>query len=50
MEHFSEGSQKVLEEFWRRADTGGRNIDDATAFKKGEEIVVTGPPGMIYIN
>ncbi|KAF8136559.1 hypothetical protein EV363DRAFT_1544509 [Boletus edulis] len=40
-----EGSEHILEAFWERMDTGGRDISDATAFKRGEELLISGPPG-----
>ncbi|KAH0830749.1 hypothetical protein J3R83DRAFT_2228 [Lanmaoa asiatica] len=42
---FQGGSEHILESFWDRIDTGGRDISDATAFKKGEELFISGPPG-----
>ncbi|KAG8217700.1 hypothetical protein J3R82DRAFT_5856 [Butyriboletus roseoflavus] len=42
---FQGGSEHILESFWERIDTGGRDISDATAFKKGEELLISGPPG-----
>ncbi|KAF8559757.1 hypothetical protein OG21DRAFT_484841 [Imleria badia] len=42
---FQDGSEHILESFWERIDTGGRDISDATAFKKGEELLISGPPG-----
>lgn len=44
---FQGGSEHILESFWERIDAGGRDISDATAFKKGEELVVSGPPGIL---
>lgn len=41
-----QGSEHILETFWERIDTGGRDISDATAFKKGEELLISGPPGI----
>lgn len=43
---FQDGSEHILESFWERIDTGGRDISDAAAFKKGEELFISGPPGI----
>ncbi|KAF9227699.1 hypothetical protein BS17DRAFT_774173 [Gyrodon lividus] len=44
-ESFQGGSEHILETFWQRIDTDGREISDAKAFKKGEELFISGPPG-----
>ncbi|KIK97507.1 hypothetical protein PAXRUDRAFT_218120 [Paxillus rubicundulus Ve08.2h10] len=44
-ESFQAGSEHILETFWQRINTHGRDISDAQAFKKGEELFISGPPG-----
>lgn len=44
VEHFTDGAEKIIDHFWECVNIGGRDIHDATAFKKGEEIFVSGPP------
>ncbi|KAI6028691.1 hypothetical protein F5J12DRAFT_390850 [Pisolithus orientalis] len=44
IEHFTDGAEKVIENFWECVDIGGRDIHVATAFKRGEEILLSGPP------
>ncbi|KAI6118862.1 hypothetical protein EDD16DRAFT_1775631 [Pisolithus croceorrhizus] len=44
IEHFTDGAEKIIDNFWECVNVGGRDIQDATAFKKGEEILVSGPP------
>ncbi|KAF8844452.1 hypothetical protein BDN67DRAFT_1065964 [Paxillus ammoniavirescens] len=44
-ESFQTGSEHILEAFWQRINTDGRDISDAQAFKKGEELFISGPPG-----
>ncbi|KAI6045717.1 hypothetical protein EDC04DRAFT_2154881 [Pisolithus marmoratus] len=44
IEHFTDGAEKIIDKFWSCVDIEGRDIDDATAFKRGEEILVSGPP------
>lgn len=44
VEHFTDGAEKIIDHFWECVNIGGRDIHDATAFKKGEEILVSGPP------
>ncbi|EPQ58077.1 hypothetical protein GLOTRDRAFT_136861 [Gloeophyllum trabeum ATCC 11539] len=46
IESFSGGSEHFLSHFWSRVDVGGRDITDATAFKKGEIVFPVGPPRM----
>ena len=48
MEHFAAEAKLVIDAFWDRVDTGGRDIHNATLFKKGEEMFISGPPGMIH--
>jgi hypothetical protein len=42
-----EGSEHIIDQFWERTDTGGRDIADLSLFKTGEEFFVVGPPGML---
>ncbi|KAF8892514.1 hypothetical protein BD779DRAFT_1509427 [Infundibulicybe gibba] len=39
-----EGSEGILERFWERANTGGRDVNNLKLFKNGEEFLLTGPP------
>ncbi|KAF8643771.1 hypothetical protein AX16_008790 [Volvariella volvacea WC 439] len=39
-----EGSQDVLNKFWERTNSGGRDYRDISLFKAGEEFIPTGPP------
>jgi hypothetical protein len=41
---FEGGSEHMLTRFWERVDTGGRDINDASLFTKGEELAPKGPP------
>ncbi|KIO13687.1 hypothetical protein M404DRAFT_591268 [Pisolithus tinctorius Marx 270] len=34
IEHFTDGAEKIIENFWECVDIGGRDIHDATAFKR----------------
>ncbi|KAG6814481.1 hypothetical protein H0H92_000006 [Tricholoma furcatifolium] len=43
IESFS-GSEQMVEQFWERANVGGRDYRNMTLFKAGEEIILTGPP------
>ncbi|KAL4067935.1 hypothetical protein J3A83DRAFT_4255229 [Scleroderma citrinum] len=45
VEHFTKEAIKIIDDFWKRVDTGGRDIHDGTHFKKGEEMFISGPPG-----
>ncbi|KAH0583783.1 hypothetical protein H2248_009386 [Termitomyces sp. 'cryptogamus'] len=38
------GSEHIIEQFWERANSGGRDYRDMGLFKVGEEFVLTGPP------
>ncbi|KAK0463963.1 uncharacterized protein EV420DRAFT_1729951 [Desarmillaria tabescens] len=39
-----EGSEDILEQFWARANTNGRDIDDLSLFRVDENFYPTGPP------
>lgn len=41
-----EGSEDIIETFWGRANTGGRDYHNIRAFKAGEEFLPVGPPRM----
>ncbi|KAH7913743.1 hypothetical protein BJ138DRAFT_1177840 [Hygrophoropsis aurantiaca] len=41
---FDEDSEHILDAFWSKINTGGRDIKDHKQFKIGEEFLVTGPP------
>lgn len=38
------GSEHMIEQFWERANTSGRDYQDLSLFKIGEEFDLTGPP------
>ncbi|KAJ7581261.1 hypothetical protein C8J56DRAFT_959515 [Mycena floridula] len=38
------GSTKILDQFWERANTGGRDYRNISLFKLNEEILTIGPP------
>ncbi|KAG6874219.1 hypothetical protein C0995_003765 [Termitomyces sp. Mi166 len=38
------GSEHIIEQFWQRANSGGRDYRDMSLFEVGEEFVLTGPP------
>ncbi|KAG6866985.1 hypothetical protein C0991_003901 [Blastosporella zonata] len=38
------GSEDMIEQFWQRANSGGRDYRVLSLFKAGEEFVLTGPP------
>jgi hypothetical protein len=39
----------MLTSFWERVDVGGRDKNDASFFKSGEEVYPMGPPRASYI-
>ncbi|KAK0210924.1 hypothetical protein DFS33DRAFT_1378900 [Desarmillaria ectypa] len=39
-----EGSEDILEQFWARANTNGRDIEDLSLFRVDENFYPTGPP------
>lgn len=41
-----EGSEHIVAQFWARVDPGGRDVDDLSQFKAGEEFFPVGPPRM----
>jgi hypothetical protein len=41
-----EGSENLIDQFWARADTAGRDTKDLNLFKPGEEFFAVGPPRM----
>ncbi|KAG6899740.1 hypothetical protein C0993_007269 [Termitomyces sp. T159_Od127] len=38
------GSEHMIEQFWERANSGGRDYREMSLFQIGEEFVLTGPP------
>ncbi|KAG6898358.1 hypothetical protein C0992_009033 [Termitomyces sp. T32_za158] len=38
------GSEHIIEHFWERANSGGRDYRDMSLFQIGEEFILTGPP------
>lgn len=44
---FGNGSEHILQRFWDRVDTGGRDINDAALFSKGDELYPQGPPSAL---
>lgn len=43
---FVDGSEYILQRFWDRVDTGGRDINDGALFSKGDELFPQGPPSV----
>ncbi|KAI0933998.1 hypothetical protein AcV5_005988 [Taiwanofungus camphoratus] len=44
VESFSGGSEHFIDNFWKRVDVGGRNVEDLTQFEENEEALPRGPP------
>ena len=40
------GSEDIVQRFWERADSGGRDINDLSLFKDGDLFLPLGPPRM----
>jgi len=40
------GSEDIVQRFWERADSGGRDINDLSLFKEGDLFLPLGPPRM----
>ena len=45
---FIDGSEHFIRDFWLRVDTRGRDWQDLSTFKLGDELFPTGPPRVFF--